>query len=59
MPYSREPLDLSKVSSDDIDKEMLRYAVWIELDTINVTGPPAEGGRTYLSGETATPGEPG
>ncbi len=36
MDYSKTPVDLSKVRPEDIDKEMLRAAIWVELDTINL-----------------------
>jgi rubrerythrin len=36
MDYSKTPVDLSKVKPEDVDKEMLRAAIWVELDTVNL-----------------------
>ena len=33
---SNMPIDLSKVSQDDLDKEILRAAIIAELDAINL-----------------------
>lgn len=32
---SKEPIDFDKISSEDIDKEILRWGVMAELDAIN------------------------
>ncbi len=36
MAYSQMPIDLGNVRAEDLDRELLRVSIWVELDTINL-----------------------